>query len=137
MRLYLDSSALAKRYLSERGSEIVLQKIHEASEILLSLLSIPETISALNRLKREGLLTQEVYTNLKGELSRDVAESTIIDLTPSVMSLTIACLEECQVRTLDAIHVASAKESGCDLFLSSDRKQVLAARVFGLTTEFV
>lgn len=135
MRLFLDSSALAKRYISEGGSDLVLMRCSEADEILLSLICIPEIVSGLNRLKREGKLTHHQYRQLKGEFAGDLAEATVLDFTEAVIQESIRCLEKNAVRGMDAIHVASAAVFGSDLFLSADSRQCKAARQVGLRVE--
>lgn len=135
MRLFLDTSALAKRYILEVNSDLVLTRCLEAEEILLSIVCIPEIISSLNRLKREGKLTGRQYNWLKEEFASDLPEATILDLTETVIQESIRCLENNAVRSMDAIHVASALASGSDLFLSADSRQCKAARQMRLRVE--
>lgn len=137
MRIFLDSSALAKRYVEEPGTEQVLRLCQRADEVILSSLCVPEIISGFNRLRREKKLSPARYRSLKHDLAADVEEATIIDLTPLVIDRTIACLERVPLRALDAVHLASAIESMCDLFLTADRKQEQAAVQCGLTVEAV
>lgn len=137
MRILLDSSALAKRYVFEPGTEQVLRRCREADEIVLSVLCVPELVSAFNRLRREGALSASRYRRLKRDLAADLEQATIVDLTPSVVHRTVACLEHEPLRALDAIQVASALESLCDLFISADRRQCAAAARLKLRTENV
>lgn len=137
MRLYLDSSALAKRYLQESGSETVAQQCAQASEIILSILASPEILSALNRLRREKKISPQQYLSLKQDCAKDLAEVTIVNITLELVRLTIGCLETCQVKTLDAIHLASAKSAHAELFLTADRQQMTAAKKFGLAALLV
>lgn len=135
MRLFLDTSALAKRYISEGGSDFVLMRCSEAEEILLSVICIPEIVSGLNRLKRERKLTRYRYRQLKEEFAADLAEATVLDLTEPVIQESIRCLENNAIRGMDAIHVASAAVFGSDLFLSADSRQCKAARQVGLRVD--
>ena len=57
MRLSVDSSSLAKRYVQEDGSEEMDSLLHHASELALCIILVPEIISALNRRQREQVLT--------------------------------------------------------------------------------
>ena len=132
MRLFLDSPALAKRYIQERGTKIVLESCSNAKEIFLSILCIPETISACNRLLREKKMPVKAYRELKEALSGDVNTSTLVTLDYSVLRGTILCLEKTPVRTLDAIQIASAKVARCDLFLTADSRQAVAATTLDL-----
>ena len=67
----------------------------------------------------------------------DVRDADIVNLTASVVSSTIAVLEASPVRALDALHVACALEWGADLFVSSDKRQLNAAKRAGLKTKKV
>ena len=137
MRLFLDSSAFAKRYIAEPGSDRVAARCAEADQALLSVIALPEAMSTLNRLRREGKLSDDGYLALKQDIVADLGQATIIDLTPSVVARAVVCLERSPLRALDAIHVASAMECSPDLFLSADRRQCQAARGMGLKVEEV
>lgn len=45
MRIFFDSSAFAKRYVSEEGSDTVLLWFDQATELCLSGIALPEIIS--------------------------------------------------------------------------------------------
>ncbi len=137
MRIAFDTSALAKRYVAERGTSRVLDLCAQATEIVVSVLCVPETLSGLNRLRREGKLSGDEYLIVKEELAGDVAHATVVPMTSSVLSRTIDILEEVPLRTLDAVHIATALEMNCDLFVSADVQQCKAAAGLGLTTERV
>jgi len=53
MRLFFDSSAFAKRFIEEAGSQKIEELCQKASEVGLSVICFPEIISALNRRLRE------------------------------------------------------------------------------------
>lgn len=137
MRLFLDSSALAKRYVLEAGSGEVLQLCSEADEVVLSTICSVEILSALNRRKREGKLSASRYRGLKRDFGEDLKGATIVELYPEVVRYAVKCLEKAPVRSLDAIHIASAIVSGADLFLSADQRQVTAARKMGLKASMI
>ena len=137
MRIFLDSSALAKRYVQEKGTEIILERCASATEIILSVLCIPEIVSAFNRLRREEKVSTFQYHSLKRDFIRDVEQVTMIEVTPFVLKKSIDCLEQATLRSLDAIQVASAIEASSDLFLSADRRQCHAAVGMKLKVERV
>lgn len=132
MRVFLDSSALAKRYIAEPGSEAVRAICRDAEEIVLSAVCLPEMISALNRLRREGKMGEDVYLDLKTRIQDDLTEVELTGLTQEVLRSAITCLERSTIRTLDAIHVATAKEQACDVLVSADRRQCTTAGDMGL-----
>ncbi len=137
MRTLFDSSAFAKRYIEEAGSQAVDDICQRTSTLALSVLCVPEIISALNRRLREKRLSRQDYFTAKRGLSADVADAVVIELTPEVVSRSILLLETNDLRTLDAIHVACALEWGAETFVSADERQVKAARKSGLKTTFI
>jgi len=134
---FFDASTFAKRYVEENGSQLVDDICQEASELSLSVLCVPEIISALNRRIREKRLSREDYIAVKQSLSDDVRDAVIINLTPEVIATSTSLLEASPLRAMDALHIACALESGADLFVSSDKRQITAARKAGLQTKYV
>lgn len=137
MRIYFDSSALAKIYIKENGTDEVLKYCDQATEVVLSCVIVPEIVSALNRRYRDGLLNKDQYNTLKKEFSLDIEDASIIDLSPTVVQTTITCLEKNPLRAFDAIHIASAKESYCNLFITADLRQYHAAKKLKLKSIYV
>jgi predicted nucleic acid-binding protein len=137
MKLFLDSSAFAKRFVEEPGSDEVEILCSRASELCLSVICVPEIISALNRRLREKHLSRRGYIQAKQRLSLDVRDTVVINLTPDVVRTSIEVLETTPARTLDALHIASAVAWGADLFASADHRQIAAAKSAGLKTNKV
>ncbi len=134
MKAYLDSSSFAKRFVEEKGSDRVEATCAQTSELGLSVICVPEVVSALNRRKREHTLTAVQYCEAKQRLLDDVRDAVIVNLNTSVIGSAIRILETSPVRAMDALHVACALEWGADLFASSDGLQLKAAKKAGLKT---
>lgn len=137
MRIFLDTSALAKRYIEEPGTAVVLNHCARATEIVISTICTIELFSTLNRSKREKKITLSQYLKLKPEVATDLEHVTIIDLSPAVISGAITFIERVPLATLDAIHIASSKEAQCDLFLTADRRQYEAAKHLQIKSEYI
>lgn len=137
MRAFFDSSAFAKRYIEESGSQAVDAICTRATELALSVVCIPEILSALNRRVREGNLSRRYYEQAKKRLSEDVEDAVIVNLTSPVISTCTAILEANPIRALDALHIACAVQWEADLFVSGDKRQLSAARRAGLRTKSV
>lgn len=135
MRVFFDSSAFAKRYVSEAGTEVVLAWCDRASEIGLSGIALPEIISAFCRLRREDKIDDTQYRQLKSLLLADIEDAAICDLTPEVLAQSIASLENNVLRGMDAIHIGSAVTLKADVFISADQRQCDAAIRAGLRVE--
>ena len=132
MRVYFDSSALAKRYVEEAGTAQVLEWCERATELALSVIAVPELISAFCRLKREGKLTGAQYRQLKNDLMSDLTDALVCDTTPEVVQQAVAVLEASPLRGMDALHIGAALACRADLFVSADAKQCAAAKALGL-----
>jgi predicted nucleic acid-binding protein len=135
MKTYLDSSAFAKRFVEEQGSNAVEAVCAQATELGLSVLCAPEVISALNRRRRERALTPSQYRQASQRLLDDVRDADIIQLTPAVVGSAIQVLEASPVRAMDALHIACAFEWGAEVFVSADARQLAAAKRAGLKTK--
>jgi len=59
--------------------------------------------------------------------------NAIIEITPEVMLHVISCLETHSLPAMDAIHLGCAEAIAPDQFVSSDQRQIQAARAIGLT----
>lgn len=132
MRVYFDSSAFAKRYIAESGTAEVLAWCERASELTLSIIAIPELISAFCRLQREGRLTRAQYQEIKNALMADIADALILDTTPEVIQHAVKALEANPLRGMDAIHLGAAIACAADVFVSADARQCHAAEALGL-----
>ena len=127
MRVFIDSSALVKKYIKEKGTEQIIEELSKAEKVYVSLISLPETFSALNRLKRDRLITSHHYVQLKQNVLNDFKNFYICQVTAEVIASPLKLLERHPIKTMDAIHLASALEIKADLFISADLKQLKAA----------
>jgi predicted nucleic acid-binding protein len=143
---YLDTSALAKRYLPEVGSAWV-ERLCQQEPIAISLLAIPELASALARRAREGGLTTQQRDVLFQAFVRDARSFTVIEPGQAIAQQTAVLLLTAplsvRLRTLDALHVASAQLAftrarrrglATESFVTADRGLLDAASWAGLNT---
>ena len=137
MKLAIDSSSFAKRYVQEVGSDKLDRLLENASELAFCVILVPEVISGLNRRLREQVLTITDYRAVKKQLLEDVRDATVLQITPSVVSRSVKLLEGNVLRALDALHIACALEWQADLFVTSDKKQFKATINTELHSEFV
>lgn len=145
-RYFLDSSALVKRYHQESGTADV-DELFAASgnRLLISRLAIVEVHSALARLVRETVIGATDFDKVVARLTRDVAsgELTVVAVSSARLegALTLIRLHGLtnQVRTLDAIHLATAlaldTRSRIANFVSADKKQLAIAVACGLSVQ--
>ena len=103
----------------------------------LSVICLPEIISALNRRLREKTIAREQYGLTKQRLSDDIRDADIINLTPEVVTQAIMMLEVLPLRAMDALHLACADVWGAELFVSAEKLQVKGAERFGLKAKLI
>ena len=132
MRAYFDSSALAKRYVEESGSDSLQEISNQVDESAIAIIGPPEIISALGRKRREQILNPDQYQKAKSALFEDLADMIVVGITPSVAETAIFLIEEVSLRALDALHIACAAEWNAEAFVSADKRQLEAARKIGL-----
>ena len=68
MKLAVDSSSFAKRYVQEGGSDQLDRLLEKASELAFCVILVPEIVSGLNRRLREQVLTIADYRAIKKQL---------------------------------------------------------------------
>lgn len=132
MRVLADSSALAKRYLDEPGSETVQRILRDATALGISIVCIPEVVSSLSRRRRERKLSRDAYATVKAAFLEDVRDCEVVNVTDDVLRRAIDALERHPLRAMDALHVGSAIAWGADRFASADKAQLRAAALMGL-----
>ena len=132
MKAFLDTSAFAKRYVAEQGSERVLAVCQKADSLVVSVICLPELIATLSRLVREKKLASVAYRKLKGDAMADLADVDICQITSEVLASVVSLLESQPLRAMVALHVACALACEPDVFVSADRRQLSAASDAGL-----
>jgi hypothetical protein len=135
LNVFLDSSALAKRYVEEPGSDRLEEMLSSASSLGVSVICPSEVVSALCRRRREGKLSPQQYVKAKQALFEDIEDASVVNITDQVIARAVEILERWPVRSSDSLHIASAAEWSAELFVSAGERQCTAARRYGLRTE--
>lgn len=126
--IFLDTSALVKRYVVEPGSDMVLHAMASDQDWAASVLAGTEARIALCRRGPEGAIDMPAQRQLLDDLGRFVTVS--VDAQCLRDAGAIGCRHH--IRTLDAIHLAAALRLPDVTFLSFDEPQLEAARALGL-----
>ena len=130
MTAYVDSSALLKRYLIEPDSKLGQSLLDEDVDLVTSRITILEVRRAL------GLLASAVERVLtRANFAHDLESISIVEVDALVCADAASIAEETGLRSLDSIHVASARRiSDVDItFITFDVRQAAVARFLGLT----
>jgi uncharacterized protein len=129
--LYLDSSALLKRYLEEEFSQQCEETIVKYQDKYISQIGVTETL--INLRKRLSASEFAMATKL---FEADIAIFNIIEFDEATSYLAVEISEGTNLATLDAIHLASAASLGSKTidFLTYDKVQRKAAKSLGFKT---
>lgn len=127
MAIYVDTSALIKRYLPERGSDRWERFVGEKSEaLMISPLTLTEVESTLQRRLRQRDIDGPFAASARDLLGRDleVALWAMQPFDPNVIPHATRLIRELGVplATLDAFHLACAQAYGCDSVATGDRQ---------------
>ena len=141
MWAYCDSSVLVKRYVREPGRRRLLALLRDRSCVSSALTPV-EIRSAFRRRVHEGSLDVTRLPALLDHLAADRSHWTLVTIGPEVLAVAETLAATHPLRTLDAIHVASAhlfsvRMPTPSLFASADRRQTDAAAAMGLTVRFI
>jgi len=130
--LFLDTSALLKRYVEEVGTDLVLRRMDEDREWAVSAMARTEAEISLCLLGFEPDGNADVWQRVREDWER----CHVIPVDPPCLgrAAEIGCRYE--VRTLDALHLAAADRLPQPLVvLTFDRRLADAARLMDLAVE--
>jgi predicted nucleic acid-binding protein len=108
MIVYLDASALVKRYVAEAGSPEVAALLLRAEAVGTALISRAEVAAALAKARRLKLLPPAEAAAAMQVLSADWEDLVRIQLTEALVARAASLAWEDGLRGYDAVHLASA-----------------------------
>lgn len=110
---YLDSSALLKRYRTEKGTGVVDAIYDNRSDehfLVTSQLTCVEVESVAARARKAGLLNIRAYGALLASFARDISEGVrVIPIDHEALVGAAESVREVPLRSLDAIHYSVVK----------------------------
>lgn len=107
--LYLDTSALVKRYSTEKGSGAVRARFGSDERIFTSRFTFSEMHSSLGRKFRAGELSTRDLAKVREEFESDWFFSlSVLDLDVGTMSAIPRLVEQYDLRAGDAVHLSTA-----------------------------
>ena len=126
MTLYAESSAVLRWLLNELGGDEVHRLLRDAAKVVCSRLTLVETRRVVLRAVGANLLDEVGATAVLETLARACAGWALLEISPEVADRAEAPFPAEPVRTLDALHLASAlllRQALPDLrLLSSDER---------------
>ncbi len=107
--LYLETSALLSWLLGEPSASEVKSRVDAAQIVATSSLTLLEAERALVRGETQGILKAAEAEKLRGLLSRSKAGWVLMEISQEVRERAARVFPAEPVRTLDAIHLATAR----------------------------
>ena len=135
---YFDAALVAKFYLNEPGRDAVRRLARASGVVVSSGLAVAEVSAAFHRKLREGAVAPDVFKALQGQFVHDLDEGLwkLADPTEALLRDVQAAFARLNravfVRSLDAVHLVTARAEGFRRIYSNDRHLLTAARSFGL-----
>lgn len=125
--IYVDTSAVAKLFIAEQETSDLRQWLADQPEPRL----VSSAVLGVELVRLLGLMSPATVPTAEQFLDADV---DIVEITPPVLR-DAAVLPPPRLRTLDAIHLATASDlrESLDVMLTYDKRLIDAARTAGLT----
>jgi len=136
--IYFDTSALAKWYLNEAGSDDVEKYIQEHGPVDISDLTAVEMRCLLARRRREGNIDPKTEIKIFATFEEDIRQRFLIchplpdGLTAGAVNL-LSVHPDLPIRALDALHLMIAREIRAEVLVTADRVMVAGAKAMGFS----
>jgi predicted nucleic acid-binding protein len=129
MTLYVDSSALLKRYVDERDSDAAVGLMAADPVLVTSRLTEVEVRRNLTR-----LLDGAALLSARRQFATDLDAFALVSIDALTCNEAARIAEETLCRSLDAVHLASALRAGrSTTLLTFDVRQAQVARMLGVS----
>lgn len=139
MTRYAETSAVLRWLFAEEGGEAIRAALAAAEKVTASRLVLIETRRVIRRAEREGRITAAQSSDLRAVFAQASSTWAILEISEEIAQRAEAGFPNEPVRTLDAIHLASAlflRESFPDLVvLSADERVRSNAALLGFPAE--
>lgn len=137
MPVYIDTSALAKWYLNEAGSESFSVWIRKQDDVHISSLTALEFRCLLARRQRRGDISPELEDRIFAVFQSDVNEGHLSTHAVNDTHITgainlLAVVAPTPLRTLDATHLNIALSIDASSIATADKVMACAAAQLGI-----
>lgn len=106
--LYLDTSAIVKKYVEESGSEDVRKMIADSTLSATAVISLAETAAAFAKAAKAGLLSETESRQCHTQFSREWKHYIRIRITEALIARADQLAWSSILRGYDAVHLAAA-----------------------------
>jgi len=105
--IYADTSALAKKYIKEQGSDQVGEAFSKAELIGTAMITPPEMASALSKAIRRNIVSADEGTDAWNMFQKDWDAYFVVDLNQALIGQASTLVWKYALRGYDAVHLAS------------------------------
>jgi len=136
--VYFDSALIAKFYLNEPGREAIRSLARDAGIVVTSGIAMAEVSAEFHRKLREGSVDRDVFDALQGQFQHDLTNGLWRLIGPTevllqqVRTLFLRLDSSVFLRSLDALHLITAKAEHFNRIYSNDRHLLSACPSVGL-----
>lgn len=131
--IYLDTSALVKRFVNEKGSKLVQSLVQGTNAVATAKIAYAEIYAGLTRKLRERNLSRASYGLACRQFEGDWHAYVRVELIDDILLLARDLIERYPLRGYDAVHLASALQLKSALeeevrFAAADKNLLKAAQ---------
>ena len=147
MIVYLDTSAIVKRYIEEAGSDTVNRLYEEALNgehiLSFSLWNMGEAFSVFDKYYRRGWISGGDYERVRAMFraeTRRLIKLKILRIVPVKSRLLVKTwrlIEKHHIHVADALQVVSAEYVGADKLVTGDRRLYNVSKSVGLDAIYI
>ncbi len=147
MSVYLDSSALIKRYFAEQNSDKVDEVFHGAwqgkTNISFSTYNIGELVGVVDRLKNSRRIDEKIMKDVLDKSFNEMLQLlrlrtlTLVPINTEVIIKSVPIIMEYHVYVADALQVVSCISVKCEKFYTADKKLGEVARKLSIDVEIL
>ncbi|MCD6139641.1 MAG: type II toxin-antitoxin system VapC family toxin [Thermococcus sp.] len=145
--VYLDSSAIIKRYIKEKNSEEIIKLYRKAYngdvKLSFSLWNIGEVLGVLDKARRLERLDIESYELVRARFlsetlrMKQLGVLRLIPVHASILEKSWQMIEKYHIYQADAIQILSSKKVNADEFYTGDKRLNEVAISEGLNSVLV
>ena len=132
MKVYLDSSAIVKRYVREEGTETVSEIYEKAFDgdvvLSFSMWNIGEVLVALDKYYRRGVLSREDFALVLAGFRRETKRLLklgllkVVPVRSRLLVSTWKLVLRHGIYVADALQIVSARYAKADLMVTGDKR---------------
>ena len=138
MKIYLDSSAIVKRYVLEEGTDKIKETYFDAfngtATLHFSVWNIGEVLGTLDAYYRRKWLESEDYKAARESFIAETVRliklgvAKVVPVKSKLLAQSWLLVEKHHIYEADALQIVSAKNLGADQLLSGDQRLVDISR---------